>query len=165
MSTVWISLGSNVGDREKHIDRAVSSLARILEELRVSPIYETGARDVPDQRDFLNAVVRGTTGRSAPDLLVLLQGIERAGGRVRDAAVPRGPRTIDLDILLIDDCVLDETGGSFGLTVPHPRMDERLFVLKPLLDLDPGITDPRDGIPWAGKASHLSDQRVKLYRT
>ena len=163
MSTVWLGLGSNIGDRESRIAAAVDALAGFLDGLRTAPLYETEARDFADQDDFLNTVVRGETTLSPMELLARTRQAESNGGRAR-GGIPKGPRTIDIDILLWDARIIRETSGGLDLIIPHGSMHERLFVLRPLLDLDPDAEDPRDGIPWAVKASRLESQRVMLYR-
>ena len=166
MSTVWLGLGSNVGNRADILDRAVGALGGVLSELSVAPYYESAPRDFLEQNDFLNTAVRGRTVLSPGELLDAILIIEKEGGRIRSTLAPKGPRTIDIDILLFDDGVLDDqTAGTGGLIIPHPEMAKRLFVLKPLLDLNEDLKDPTDGIPWADKASNLREQRVKLYRT
>lgn len=164
MSTVWLGLGSNLGDRREHIRRARTALDTLLSDIVSAPCYETAPMDYLDQSDFLNTVIRGRTRLPPTELLAALLSIEADAGRTRSALQPKGPRVIDIDILLYDDAVIStaDAGGS-GLIIPHPRMARRLFVLKPLLDLDPRIVDPSDGVMWSLKASSLSDQKVKLY--
>jgi 2-amino-4-hydroxy-6-hydroxymethyldihydropteridine diphosphokinase len=165
MHSVWLGLGANVGDRSLNIGAAVEALAEFLNDIVVSPYYETAPRDILNQRDFLNAVVRGGTELNPLAVLKKIHSIEKIGGRNRETPQKKGPRTIDIDILLFDDlCSTFNSDDGKNLTIPHISMAERLFVLKPLLDLDSDIRDPRDGILWKLKASHLSDQRVKLYR-
>ena len=101
---------------------------------------------------------------SAVEMLKLIHMIELKGGRDRASVAAKGPRTIDIDILLYGkDVGTWEVDGIGYLTIPHPSMHERLFVLRPLLELNPDLSDPRDGVSWRTKASHLSGQRVKLY--
>jgi 2-amino-4-hydroxy-6-hydroxymethyldihydropteridine diphosphokinase len=103
---------------------------------RCSRVWETDPVGGPPQPDFLNVVVRAEVGLEPRGLLAACQRVEAALGRVRD--VRWGPRTVDIDILLIDALLIDED----DLTVPHPRMHERAFVLMPLLDIEPDITLP-----------------------
>src|SRR5581483_5792557 len=136
VTTAYIGLGSNLGDRESTILAAAERLGPH----RLSPIVETEPWGYADQPKFLNAVAEVETALGARALLDFLLEIERELGRVRDG--PRyGPRSIDLDLLLFGDEVIDEP----GLTVPHPRMAERLFVLEPLLALNPGLFVPGQG--------------------
>jgi 2-amino-4-hydroxy-6-hydroxymethyldihydropteridine diphosphokinase len=137
VKTVYLSLGSNIGDREANLSAAVERLsAPGLRVLRVSPVYETEPVDYTGQRWFLNLVVEAETGLFPMQLLARTAGIERALGRVR--GVPKGPRTIDIDILLYGMAVV----RSEVLEIPHPRMAERRFVLAPLADLAPDLRHP-----------------------
>ena len=143
----YLGLGSNVGDRKAHLAHA---LRRLDEEYRltgVSSVWETEPVGYEDQARFLNLVARVETDASARSLLDTVRGIEEERGRER--RFRNAPRTLDIDILLYGDAVLDEE----GLTVPHPRMHERTFVLVPLLELDPGIRDPGTGERYAEQAA------------
>ncbi len=132
MKTVYLSLGSNLGDREANLRAAIERLSPT----RQSPIYETEPVDYRQQGWFLNMVVEVETGLFPMQLLARTQKIERELGRVR--GVPKGPRTIDIDILLYADAVIHTT----KLEIPHPRMAERRFVLAPLADLAPDLRHP-----------------------
>ena len=137
MKTIYLSLGSNLGDRERNLRAAIERLgASDLRILRVSPIYETEPVEKTDQGWFLNLVVEAETTLFPLQLLARTQKIERALGRVR--TVPKGPRTIDIDILLYAAAVM-HTGK---LEIPHPRLSERRFVLAPLHDLAPELRHP-----------------------
>jgi 2-amino-4-hydroxy-6-hydroxymethyldihydropteridine diphosphokinase len=131
MPSVVLALGSNLGDRLAALQRAVDLLAeegaRVVASSRVFETEPVG----PPQPEYLNAVVRAQTDLEPLELLSACQRVEELLGRVR--AERWGPRTIDIDVLLYDDDVVDEP----ELTVPHPRMTERAFVVLPLLDLDP----------------------------
>ncbi len=168
MSTVWLGLGANIGDRLSHIDNAIEKLNSVLENISRAGLYETAPREFLDQADFLNTVVRGDTELSPLELLYFLHKVELEGGRDRSVLSGKplkGPRTIDIDILLYDNICrtfIKEDGGS--LTIPHISMHQRLFVLKPLLDLDFKLKDPTDGVLWRFKASQIGDQQVKLYK-
>jgi 2-amino-4-hydroxy-6-hydroxymethyldihydropteridine diphosphokinase len=136
---VYLGLGSNVGDRLDYLRKAVDRLPAVgLRVLRVSPVYETEPVDLRDQPWFLNCVVEGETDLAAADLLAGLQRLERALGRRRETELPKGPRTIDIDILLFGSLVV----RSPGLTVPHPRMERRRFVLTTLAALAPDLRHP-----------------------
>jgi 2-amino-4-hydroxy-6-hydroxymethyldihydropteridine diphosphokinase len=136
VTVAYVGLGSNLGDREGTILAAAERLGPH----RLSPILETEPWGYLDQPRFLNAVAEVETGLAPRELLDRLLEIERGLGRVRNG--PRyGPRTIDLDLLLYGDLVVTEP----GLTVPHPRLAERLFVLEPLFGLDPGLFVPGKG--------------------
>lgn len=135
--TAYLSLGSNVGEREKHLESAVSLLAGPrLRVLRVSPVYETEPRDLPGQDMFLNLVLEAETELFPRQLLARAQEVEQRLGRVRRVA--KGPRTIDVDILLYANFVVDAP----ELVIPHPRMHERRFVLEPLAGLAPELRHP-----------------------
>ena len=136
---VAIALGSNVGDRESHLQFAVDRLSSIISDLRVSRWYETEPVGVGAQPLFLNAAVVGETDLSPRRLLDTLLAIERERGRERP--FPSAPRTLDLDLILYGDCVIDEP----GLSVPHPRFRERVFVLEPLAEVAPDLVDPVTG--------------------
>lgn len=131
MTTVVLGLGSNLGERLATLQRAVDLLA--VERVRAvecSRVWETDPVG-PPQPDFLNAVVRAETKLEPLELLEACHRVEESLGRVRMERW--GPRTIDIDVLLYGDVVVDEP----ALTVPHPRMTERAFVVLPLLELDP----------------------------
>jgi 2-amino-4-hydroxy-6-hydroxymethyldihydropteridine diphosphokinase len=137
MKTVYLGLGSNVGDRERNLAAALEQLAGpALRVLRVSSTYETEPVDYTDQRWFLNLVVEAETELFPMQLLTRIVKVERALGRVR--TVPKGPRTLDIDILLYGRVVV----RSARLEIPHPRMGERRFVLAPLAELAPGLRHP-----------------------
>jgi len=135
MSTAYLGLGSNLGDRLHHLAGAVQALNH---ELRVrvekaSSVYETKPVDVIDQPDFLNLVVEVKTSLSAHDLLACCLVIEADLGRVRTKRW--GPRTVDIDVLWFDGQVINEP----DLVVPHPRLLKRAFVLVPLAELAPAL--------------------------
>jgi len=134
---VYLSLGSNLGDRESNLRAAVERMAaEEIAVLRVSPVYETAPVDYREQPWFLNMVVEADTRLFPMQLLARIGRIERALGRVR--SVPKGPRTVDIDILLYGNAVIRRP----RLEVPHPRMAERRFVLAPLADLAPELRHP-----------------------
>lgn len=136
MTNVFLGIGGNIGDRRKVMRQAVNEIRAILDEVRVSSLYETAAWGVTEQAAFLNAVVRGTTTTPPIDLLDQVQAIENRMGRVRTQHW--GPRVIDIDILLYGAEIIAEP----RLTVPHPYMAQRGFVLRPLADLAAGLTLP-----------------------
>jgi len=132
-----VALGSNLGDRRGHLDYAVSRLRSLLAGARVSPYDETDPVGVDEpQPRYLNAAVVGETDLSARALLERLLAIERERGRERPHA--NAPRTLDLDLILFGDLVVDEP----DLIVPHPRFRERRFVLEPLAAIAPELRDP-----------------------
>jgi len=133
MKRIYLSLGSNIGDREANLHMAIALLDGVL---RVSPIYETAPVDYLQQAWFLNLAVEAETELFPRQLLTRIQKIERELGRVRTIA--NGPRTLDIDILLYGNSIIDTP----ALQVPHPRMAERRFVLAPLADLAPELRHP-----------------------
>ncbi|MDX6452844.1 MAG: 2-amino-4-hydroxy-6-hydroxymethyldihydropteridine diphosphokinase [Gaiellaceae bacterium] len=143
MTTAYVGLGSNLGDRERLIREA----AELLGVVRLSSVIETEPWGYGDQPMFLNAVAELETPLSARRLLDHLLEVERRLGRVRTG--PQwGPRTIDLDLLLYGDESIDEP----GLLVPHPRLTERDFVLRPLAELVPTLKIPGNGTVQAALA-------------
>lgn len=147
MARAYVGLGANVGPREETLRRAIELLAAEdgVEVVGVSTLQETDPVGVVDQPRFLNGAVAVGTTLSPRELLDVLLGIERTLGRVR-GGTRWGPRTVDLDLLVYADEVVDEP----GLRVPHPRLQERRFVLEPLVELKPGLE-----IPGAGRVSDL----------
>jgi len=135
-----IALGSNLGDRRAHLEWAVDRLRELLTNLRVSSFIETEPIDVPGpQPPFLNGAVVGETALASEALLGELLALERERGRERTGV--RAPRTLDLDLLLYGDLIVD----SPALVIPHPRFAERAFVLEPLAEIAPQMRDPRTG--------------------
>jgi 2-amino-4-hydroxy-6-hydroxymethyldihydropteridine diphosphokinase len=141
VTIAYIGLGSNLGDREENLRHALERLSE-LGQVRSSSFRETDPVGITDQPKFLNTAAELSTDLPARDLLKALLAIERDLGRDRSREERWGPRTLDLDLLLYGDEVIDEP----GLTVPHPRLAERLFVLEPLHELAPGLLLP-DGTP------------------
>jgi 2-amino-4-hydroxy-6-hydroxymethyldihydropteridine diphosphokinase len=136
---VAVALGSNLGDREATLRRAVDALGAFLHGLRVSRWYTTAPVGVDPQPDFLNGAVVGQTSLGARALLDALLATETRFGRERPH--PGAARTLDLDLILYGDAVIDEP----GLIVPHPRFRERRFVLEPLAEIAPDWVDPVTG--------------------
>ena len=135
MPIVFIGLGSNLGDRQDYINKAINCLKEISNTTveKVSSIIETEPQDAVGQGKYLNAVIKLETNLAALDLLKELQGIENSLGRIR--SFKNAPRRIDLDILLYGEEAIDES----RLKVPHPRMFERRFVIEPLLEIEPKL--------------------------
>jgi 2-amino-4-hydroxy-6-hydroxymethyldihydropteridine diphosphokinase len=145
VTRAYLAIGSNLGDRLAHLQSAVDGLAREpgVSVVAVSPVYETEPVGGPEQPEYLNAVVAVETELGPRALLAVGRRIEESARRVR--AQRWGPRTLDVDILLVGDLRVDEP----DLQVPHPRMWERAFVLAPLADVAPELVDvPTPG--WAG---------------
>lgn len=140
--TAYIGVGSNLGDREATIRAAIARLGAHpgIRIMQCSALIETEPMG-PPQPNYLNGALAVETILDPPSLLSELLRVERELGRVRDLAVRMGPRTLDLDLLLYGDLVIDEP----GLAVPHPRMPERAFVLIPLAEIAPNAVNPRCG--------------------
>jgi len=142
MARAFVGLGSNLGDREENLRRAIDALGSLpgTAVVRKSHLRETEPVGFQDQPRFLNGAVELETSLEASELLGAMLDIERRLGR-RRAGVKGGPRTIDLDLLVYDDLQIAEP----GLELPHPRLAERRFVLEPLADLDPALAVPGRG--------------------
>jgi dihydropteroate synthase len=152
---VAIGLGSNLGNRRKHLDGAVAALADVGAVIAVSSYYETAPIGGPGQADYLNGVALVETDLDPGRVLEFLLDVEHVHGRQRRER--NGPRTLDLDLLLYGDRVINEP----DLTVPHPRMTERRFVLEPLVEVWPDATLP-DGTTIADLLPGVADQHVRL---
>ncbi|WP_251860169.1 2-amino-4-hydroxy-6-hydroxymethyldihydropteridine diphosphokinase [Clostridium sp. Marseille-Q2269] len=137
MHTVYVAFGSNMGEKENHIKRALEKIEeKGIKIIKVSPIYETKPYGVLDQDSFLNGVVRIETNLTPEDLIEVLLDIEKQLDRVRERRW--GPRTIDLDIIFYDDLIINKN----NLIIPHKDMENREFVLKPLCDIDENFIHP-----------------------
>lgn len=137
----FVALGSNLGDREARLRDGLAGMARAgLEPLELSSVWETEPVGWPGAPWFLNMVARFRTDAPAQEVLDRLQRLELEAGRVRTA--PNAPRVLDLDLLMLDDLRLHGP----RLTIPHPRMWERRFVLAPLAELAPDLVNPGTGM-------------------
>lgn len=155
MATVYIGLGSNIGKREEYLRRAILKIkektgAELISE---STVMETEAVDFEDQPDFLNMIIKVRTDLAPRRLLDLLLEIENEIGRIR--RFPKGPREIDLDILLYDDLIMNEP----VLTIPHPGILNRDFIMQHLLELDPEIIEPVSQKKFSEVFDHDSDKK------
>lgn len=144
MTVAFVGLGSNLGEREETLRQALRLLGERVEVRAVSSFRETEPVGVAEQPRFVNAAAMVETDLAPRELLDALLGVERKLGRERGERW--GPRTIDLDLLLFGGATLDEP----GLTLPHPRLHERRFVLEPLAELDPDLV-----VPGRGRVSEL----------
>jgi len=156
METIWLGIGSNIGNKAASLRNAVSMLAEFVHDLRASGLWLSKARYVLDQPDFLNGVVSGSTRLSPHELLMAVNRIEAALGRDRSVVVPKGPRTIDIDILLYGDRIISDD----ALIIPHPGMRERKFVLLPLFQLAPDLIDPVSGRAFSEYLAGLPPQGI-----
>ena len=159
VTTVYLSMGANLGEPKTQIERGIIELNE--QDVAVtarSSWYATEPVGVADQPWFTNVVLRAETSRSPQDLLKVCKSIETHVGR--QPSVRFGPRHLDIDILLYGDRIVD----SEDLTIPHPRMHERPFVLIPLLEIAPELTDPVSHEPYAEILSRL-DEGKKVLRS
>jgi 2-amino-4-hydroxy-6-hydroxymethyldihydropteridine diphosphokinase len=149
---IYLGLGSNVGDREGQLRFAVDTLrAKNIAVWRSASLYWTQPRDLEDQPWFLNTVIEVRTLLEPADLLRECLDVERIGGRIRDTS--KGPRPVDIDILIYRDRVIEGP----GLTIPHPRYRDRRFVLVPMAELAPDLTDPVCGLTMTQLLDLCSD--------
>lgn len=159
----YISVGSNLGNKLDNCRNGIEALTRSadIRFIDQSPIYRTEPVDYQDQDWFVNYVVKIETDLDPLSLLDFIKSIEHAAGRVRDT-IRFGPRVIDLDIILYDDVVLEDS----RLTIPHPRMHKRRFVLKPICDIDPDINHPVLQRTMLSLLENLDEkgQRITEYR-
>lgn len=154
----FIGVGCNTGACETTIARALFQLEQVaVGGVRCASLYRTAPLHRADQPEYLNTVVEIRTVMTPSALLHALQSIETQAHRRRDVEIRFGPRTLDLDILLYDEFVINAT----HLRVPHPRMTLRAFVLVPLLELWPNAQDPADGHRYSEDASALAAQRIQ----
>ena len=159
LKTAYLALGSNLGDREHNLKQAIETLARpALELIRASSIYETAPMLLEDQPWFLNQVLEIKTSLFPRQLLHATQDVEHQLGRKRTVA--NGPRVIDVDILLYGKVIMDST----ELTIPHPRMTERRFVLEPLAELAPRLRHPVSKRTMLDLLSATKAQNIKPYK-
>ncbi|HSB76858.1 MAG TPA: 2-amino-4-hydroxy-6-hydroxymethyldihydropteridine diphosphokinase [Terriglobales bacterium] len=159
---VYLSLGSNLGDRDANLQSAIQRLATLGEVAAVSSFYETEPVDFARQPWFLNCAVALATEKMPKQFLAALQAIEQAMGRRRQQ--PKGPRNIDLDILLFGNSIVE----TAGLTIPHPALHQRRFVLEPLAEIAPDQRHPvlkrtirelRDALPAGPPAVRKLDRK------
>lgn len=135
-TTIFLALGTNLGERQANLDRAIRRLATEVWVVRLSSVYETAPAYITNQPSFLNMALEGVTALEPVALLRFLKDIEQTMGRVPTRRY--GPRLIDLDILLFGDATIDTP----DLSIPHPRIAERGFVLLPLAEIAPHLRHP-----------------------
>ena len=161
-AVIHLSLGSNLGDREKTIRNAILAVQPRVEVTAISSIYTTAPVGYADQPEFLNACVEGRTELSPYELLAFLKDIERDAGRT--PSFRNGPRTLDIDILLYAPDGDQMTLASEDLTIPHPRMHERAFVLAPLAELAPDLIHPVQGKTMRSLLAATKPEGVELWQ-
>lgn len=153
--TIYVALGSNLGDRRGYLAAAIQRLREIMDITAVSSLYETDPVGFLEQPRFFNMVCQGQTKLLVHEFLLKTQAIEEALGR--EPTFRDGPRVIDIDIILYDDVQINQD----NLTVPHPRMAERAFVLVPLAEIAPDFIDPNSGQTIRSLVSEVSREGVK----
>ncbi len=158
----YLSLGSNLGDREANLRSALAALERAnVYIVACSSVYESEPQDLKEQPWFLNIVVLIRVNVTPRQLLAIIQRIERQLGREPPSRrIPKGPRLIDIDILLFGQRVV----RTPALTLPHPRMGSRRFVLEPLIELNSSVAHPDTGYYYSGRLIALEDQHVRKIR-
>ena len=158
---IYLSLGSNLGDREANLNAALAALSTGGFELRkLSSIYETSPQDVTDQPWFLNLCAAGMTPLAPQDLLRITRDVESTLGRNRDGAALRGgPRLIDIDILFYGEEVI----ATPDLVIPHPRLLSRRFVLEPLLEIAPDLVHPETHRPLRDYLAAVLPQETRRH--
>jgi len=139
LSTAYISIGSNLGDKQNNCEKGIAALNRIpgTTVTALAKLYKTAPVDFTEQEWFVNTAVRVTTDLAPHDLLIQLKRIENAAGRIK-SDIRFGPRVLDMDIVFYDTLVCK----SDSLEIPHPRMHKRRFVLRPICDIDPTAMHP-----------------------
>jgi 2-amino-4-hydroxy-6-hydroxymethyldihydropteridine diphosphokinase len=157
MATVYLALGSNVGDTRAHIGQATKQLRALLIDLQTAPLYLSKAVGYTDQADFINTAVRGTTDLGPTALLAAVKTIEQRVGRT--PTFHNGPREIDIDIIFYDDLQL----VTDTLIIPHPEFAQRDFVLRPLQDLNPDLIDPVSYKTISVLLNNLADKQRSIY--
>lgn len=156
--TIYLSLGTNLGDREANLKAVLHHLSASVKVLKRSSIYETPPWGYDEQPAFLNQVIRAETDLSPVDLLNFLKLVETEMGRVPTFRF--GPRNIDIDILFYDEMVFDNT----NLTIPHPRLEGRAFVLVPLVDISPALQHPLLGKTVKELLNETDSSGIRLYK-
>lgn len=157
MQTIYLGLGTNLGDQMANLQAAVAGLAQKLVITAVSPIYQTPPWGVTDQPDFLNMCLAAQTDLSPEQLLTFVKTLETELGR--EPAKRWGPRLIDIDLLFVANQIFE----TEKLTVPHPRLAERAFVLYPLADIAPNFVHPVLGKTIAALAASVEDEGIRPF--
>lgn len=154
MRDVYLGIGSNIGDRQKNLKTALKLISEEIGQIRkISSVYETEPWGLTSQPFFLNQVLVVRTEIKPDDLLEKISRIEKNAGRKRK--VKWGPRILDIDILLYDDLILK----TENLIIPHPQITRRAFVLIPLLEIKPDLSDPLSGIQYKSYLRQIGEVR------
>ncbi|MGP1577391.1 MAG: 2-amino-4-hydroxy-6-hydroxymethyldihydropteridine diphosphokinase [Treponema sp.] len=156
--TIILGLGSNVGDSRAILSGAAAELRTILHDMRISSVYKTAPQEYVQQDDFFNLVVAGNYAGTPQELFMYTQSIESKYGRDRSKEIKKGPRTLDIDILFFGTQCIQQNNPA--LCIPHPAIEQRCFVLIPLLELFPAYRHPVSGKLLAEVCSLLGDQGV-----
>ena len=157
LAPIYLGLGSNLGDRHGNIKRAIELLSSRIHVEQISSIYETEPVGFHDQPPFLNAVCQGYTSLEPREILIMAQEVEMTLGRT--ATFRNGPRIIDIDILIYGSQIIDTP----QLTVPHPRLAERAFVLVPLAELAPHLVHPVSGMSARDLAENVNMEGIERW--
>lgn len=158
---VYLSIGSNLGDREKNLAFAYNNLKSVLKNIKSSSLFKTEPMYNTDQPEFLNAVFYGETDLGSYELLDYIHTLEDKAGRDRAKAGWKGPRPLDIDILLYGNTISDDP----VLTIPHPGIKERGFVLIPLTEIAPDLADPVTGLKYQYFIKNNMNFTVKYYKS
>lgn len=158
---VYLSIGSNLGDREKNLAFAYNNLKSVLKNIKSSSLFKTEPMYNTDQPEFLNAVFYGETDLGSYELLDYIHTLEDKAGRDRAKAGWKGPRPLDIDILLYGNTISDDP----VLTIPHPGIKERGFVLIPLTEIAPDLADPVTGLKYQYFIKNNMNFSVKYYKS
>ncbi len=157
MERVILGLGSNRGEKKQNLKNATDALSGFLEQMVLSSVYRTSPQDYLLQDDFYNMVVSGLFEGMPLELLKKINKIESENGREREKEVPKGPRTLDIDILFFGKYRINTP----ELTIPHPAIKARAFVLVPLLELFPDFKEDASSLCYKDLLGDLGDQRVE----
>lgn len=157
MHTIYLGLGTNLGDRTANLQAAIAGLAERLVLTAVSPLYQTPPWGVTDQPDFLNLCLAAQTDLTPEELLTFVKNLEVEMGR--QPAERWGPRLIDIDILFYANQLVE----TEKMTIPHPRLAERAFVLRPLADIAPEFVHPVLGETIAKLAKKVGDEGIRPF--
>jgi 2-amino-4-hydroxy-6-hydroxymethyldihydropteridine diphosphokinase len=152
----YFSLGSNTGNRTANISRAINKLRKYFDIIDISSIYLTYPQEYTEQPLFFNCAVKAASSHNAHKTLEIIKAIETQMKRVKNPDIPKGPRNIDIDLILYGNRIINDD----ILKVPHPGMNERKFVLLPLLELNPELTDPKSGLSLNTSLEKLEAQGI-----